>query len=156
MLKDGLLQQVDTPRNLYDRPDNLFVAGFIGSPAMNLVEAPVSADGAVVGGRTVPLPRSAASAAQGSTVTVGFRPEATSLTTAEDGIPFEVTVVEELGSDAFAYGSFTGAQAEGRDTLITVRVPARQVPMKGETVHLRIDPEELHVFDTATGKRLSA
>jgi multiple sugar transport system ATP-binding protein len=155
VLKDGLLQQVDTPRNLYDRPDNLFVAGFIGSPAMNLVEVAVSGGQATVGGKTVPLPRAAAAAAQGSTVTIGFRPEATTLTSAEDGIPFEVTVVEELGSDAFAYGNFTGAQAEGRDKLVTVRVPARQVPMKGETVHLRIDPEELHVFDTATGRRLS-
>ncbi len=156
VLKDGLLQQVDTPRNLYDRPDNLFVAGFIGSPAMNLVEATVSGGQATVGGKTIPLPRAAASAAQGAGVTVGFRPEATTLTSAEDGIPFEVTVVEELGSDAFAYGTLTGAQAEGRDKLVTVRVPARQVPMKGETVHLRIDPEELHVFDTATGQRLSA
>ncbi|SDF63204.1 ABC transporter ATP-binding protein [Klenkia brasiliensis] len=156
VLKDGLLQQVDTPRNLYDRPDNLFVAGFIGSPAMNLVEVAVSGGQAVVGGTTIPLPRAAAAAAQGAGVTIGFRPEATTLTSAGDGIPFEVTVVEELGSDAFAYGTFTGAQAEGRDKLVTVRVPARQVPMKGETVHLRIDPEELHVFDTATGRRLSA
>ena len=157
VLKDGFLQQVDTPRNLYDRPDNVFVAGFIGSPAMNLVEVQLTGDGATVGGRPVPLPRAAVaalSAQHQTSATIGFRPEATSLTTAEDGIPFEVTVVEELGSDAFAYGTFTGAQGEGRDKLVTVRVPARQVPMKGETVHLRIDPEELHVFDTATGKLL--
>ncbi|GAA4320182.1 ABC transporter ATP-binding protein [Klenkia terrae] len=158
VLKDGFLQQVDTPRNLYDKPDNLFVAGFIGSPAMNLVEVQLTGDGATVGGRSVPLPRAAVAAlsAQGQTsATIGFRPEATSLTSAETGIPFEVTVVEELGSDAFAYGSFPGAQTEaGRDRLITVRIPGRVVPMKGETVHLQVDSAEVHVFNTESGKRI--
>ncbi|MEI4273226.1 sn-glycerol-3-phosphate ABC transporter ATP-binding protein UgpC [Klenkia sp. LSe6-5] len=159
VLKDGYLQQVDTPRNLYDKPDNVFVAGFIGSPAMNLVEVSLTAEGATVGGRTVPLPRSAVAAlsAQGqTTATVGFRPEATSLTSSEDGVPFEVAVVEELGSDAFAYGSFPGVATEpGRDQLITVRIPGREVPRKGETVHLQVVPDELHVFSTETGKRVS-
>jgi multiple sugar transport system ATP-binding protein len=107
----------------------------------------------------VPLPRAAVaalSAQHQTSATIGFRPEATSLTTAEDGIPFEVTVVEELGSDAFAYGNFPGAQTEaGRDRLITVRIPGRKVPMKGETVHLQVVPEEIHVFNTETGKRIA-
>ena len=76
-LKDGLLQQVDTPRKMYDRPANLFVAGFIGSPAMNLVDAPLVEGGADIRGSVVPLPRATmeAAAAQGlRSVTVGFRP----------------------------------------------------------------------------------
>ena len=159
VLKDGYLQQVDTPRNLYDKPDNVFVAGFIGSPAMNLVDVQLTGEGATVGGKPLPLPRaavSALSAANQTSATIGFRPEATTLTSAENGIPFEVTVVEELGSDAFAYGSFPGAQTEaGRERLITVRIPGRNVPMKGETVHLQVDPESIHVFNTETGKRIS-
>ena len=80
VLKDGDLMQVDTPRNLYDKPDNVFVAGFIGSPAMNLVDVDLEADGAHLGGRSFPLPREtmAALAAEGSqTATLGFRPEST-------------------------------------------------------------------------------
>src|SRR5690349_24361483 len=79
VLKDGVLQQVDTPRNLYDRPANEFVAGFIGSPAMNLVPVQLTEGGAVLAGHPVPLPRSAVAslADEGArTATLGFRPEA--------------------------------------------------------------------------------
>lgn len=75
VLKDGLLQQVDTPRNMYDRPANLFVAGFIGSPAMNLVEVPIADGGVKFGKSVVPVQRDALSAATDKTVTVGVRPE---------------------------------------------------------------------------------
>src|SRR3954471_24116856 len=99
VLKDGLLQQVDTPRNLYDRPDNVFVAGFIGSPAMNLVDVDIDDEGAHLGGRVMPLQREtmAALAADGCrTATIGFRPEAVKLVGEGEGFPFEVVVVEEL------------------------------------------------------------
>src|SRR3954447_10656346 len=75
VLKDGLLQQVDTPRNLYDRPKNVFVAGFIGSPAMNLLELPVVDGGVQFGGTVYPVPRDVLDEAHGRTVTVGSRPE---------------------------------------------------------------------------------
>ena len=71
VLKDGLLQQVDTPRNLYDRPQNVFVAGFIGSPAMNLLELPVVDGGVQFGGTVYPVPRDVLEEAHGQTVTVG-------------------------------------------------------------------------------------
>ena len=100
VLKDGLLQQVDTPRNLYDKPANAFVAGFIGSPAMNLLKTTVSGGKASLGKLSIDVPASA-----GSSVIVGIRPEG--LVAASDGFAVTVEVVEELGSDAFVYGQPT-------------------------------------------------
>jgi multiple sugar transport system ATP-binding protein len=158
VLKDGDLQQVDTPRNLYDKPDNVFVAGFIGSPAMNLVDVGLDGEGAVLGGRSFPLARATMSAlaADGSQrATLGFRPESVRLVAEGEGLPFEVVVVEELGSDAFAYGTLHTSGSSAGDKLITLRVDARKPPMKGEVIHLRIDPEEAHVFSAETGLRVS-
>ncbi|MGY1603474.1 ABC transporter ATP-binding protein [Geodermatophilus sp. SYSU D00815] len=159
VLKDGYLQQVGTPRELYDRPDNVFVAGFIGSPAMNIIDLPLLQEGACIGDRTLPLPREVLTALSGEsaqTATVGFRPEAVHLVGNGEGFPFEVVVVEELGSDAYAYGTLHAGQgAGGGDKLLTIRVPAKTPPMKGETVHIAIHPEELHVFSAETGRRVS-
>ena len=158
VLKDGYLMQVDTPRNLYDKPDNVFVAGFIGSPAMNLLDVDLDSDGARVGERSLPLPRSKMSAlsAEGAkTATVGFRPEAVRLVPEGEGFPFEVVVVEELGSDAYAYGTMHTSRSSAGDKLLTIRVDAKKPPMKGETVHLAIDPNEEHVFSAETGRRIS-
>ena len=93
VLKDGLLQQVDTPRNLYEKPQNVFVAGFIGSPAMNLLTAPVSGGKAMLGNLGIAIP-----SAGGSSVTVGIRPEG--FVPASTGFEVAVEVVEELGADA--------------------------------------------------------
>ncbi len=159
VLKDGLLQQVDTPRNLYDRPVNEFVAGFIGSPAMNLVPVTLTEGGAVLGGVAVPLPRTALGtlAAEGAkTATLGFRPESVELVGAGSGVPVEVAVVEELGSDAYAYGTLHAADiGGGSDQLLTLRVDARKPPAKGEVVHVAIRPGEAHVFSPETGLRVS-
>ena len=105
VLKDGLLQQVDTPRNLYDNPANAFVAGFIGSPAMNLLTAPVVNGKAKLGDLNIDVPASA-----GSSVTVGVRPEGFS--PAASGFNVLVEVVEELGSDAFVYGKPADSSVE--------------------------------------------
>jgi multiple sugar transport system ATP-binding protein len=100
VLKDGLLQQVDTPLNLYDHPKNKFVAGFIGSPAMNLLTADITEGGAKVGDYVIPLQRSLLDkAGSDKTLTVGVRPEAFKV--ADEGLPVKVAVVEELGADAF-------------------------------------------------------
>ncbi|TQN43403.1 carbohydrate ABC transporter ATP-binding protein (CUT1 family) [Blastococcus colisei] len=159
VLKDGVLQQVDTPRNLYDHPANEFVAGFIGSPAMNLVSVPLSEGGAMLGGHPVPLARSAAAtlATEGSrTATLGFRPEAVEFVGAGEGFPVEVLVVEELGSDAFAYGRLHGESSQdGEDMLLVLRADARRPPAKGETVHVAIRPGEAHVFSSQTGLRVA-
>jgi multiple sugar transport system ATP-binding protein len=158
VLKDGYLQQVDTPRNLYDRPDNVFVAGFIGSPAMNLVDVDLDQDGAHLGGRVLALPRNTMSALSGEgakTATIGFRPEAVTVVSEGEGFPFEVVVVEELGSDAYAYGTLHTSRGSEGDKLMTIRVDAKRPPMKGETIHLRVLPDEVHVFSTETGRRVS-
>jgi len=158
VLKDGYLMQVDTPRNLYDRPDNVFVAGFIGSPAMNLVDVDLDQNGAVLGTHSFPLPRQtmAALAADNSTsATLGFRPESVRLVGEGEGFPFEVVVVEELGSDAYAYGTLHTSRGSEGDKLLTLRVDARRPPMKGETIHIEINPDEAHVFSAETGRRVS-
>src|SRR5215204_4668374 len=109
VLKDGVLQQVDTPRHLYERPNNAFVAGFIGSPAMNLKTVPLTENGAKFGDYVVPLPRevmSAARQADVSQVTLGVRPESLRLVpSGDDGLELTVELVEELGADAYMYGS---------------------------------------------------
>jgi multiple sugar transport system ATP-binding protein len=136
----------------------VFVAGFIGSPAMNLLDVDLESDGARVGERSLPLPRATMSALAGEgakTATVGFRPEAVQLVPEGEGYPFEVVVVEELGSDAYAYGTMHTSRSSAGDKLLTIRVDAKKPPMKGETVHLRIDPNEAHVFSTESGRRVS-
>jgi multiple sugar transport system ATP-binding protein len=143
VLKDARLQQCDTPRVLFDRPVNTFVAGFVGSPAMNLwrVDDPNGFPG-----RTIELP------ADGPGVIVGVRPEALELTS--DGIPATVDAIEELGSDAYI---FCGADLGEGSTRLTARVDARHAPARGERVHLRPSAEyEPHLFDAATGERLPA
>ena len=72
-----------------------------------------------------------------------------------EGFPYEVVVVEELGSDAFAYGTLHTSRSKEGDKLVTIRVDARKVPMKGETVYLAIAPEEAHVFSAESGRRVS-
>jgi multiple sugar transport system ATP-binding protein len=160
VLKDGVLQQADTPINLYDRPRNVFVAGFIGSPAMNLLDLPLKGDGADLAGFTIPLPRAATEglASEGADkVTVGFRPESVELVGEGDGFPMQVDVVEELGSDAYAYGRL-GDDRQGElrptDERTIVRVDPRKPPVAGHTTYLRILPGELHLFSPVTGNRI--
>ncbi|MEV0603608.1 sn-glycerol-3-phosphate ABC transporter ATP-binding protein UgpC [Streptomyces sp. NPDC050315] len=170
VLKDGLLQQIDSPRNMYDRPANLFVAGFIGSPAMNLVEVPITDGGVKFGNSVVPVSREALSAAADKgdrTVTVGVRPEhfdiveqngsaaktlAKEAADAPAGLAVTVNVVEELGADGYVYGT---AEVGGEVKDLVVRVNGRQVPEKGTQVHVVPRPGETHVFSTSTGERLS-
>jgi multiple sugar transport system ATP-binding protein len=162
VLKDGLLQQVDSPRNMYDRPANLFVAGFIGSPAMNLIEVPLVDGGVKFGDSLIEVPRSAvatAADAGDTTVTIGVRPEHLDLVSEGDalakggnGLAVTVNVVEELGADGYVYGT---AKVGGEDKDLVVRVNGRSVPSKGETLHVVPRSGETHVFSTSSGLRLT-
>jgi multiple sugar transport system ATP-binding protein len=148
VLKDGILQQVDTPRAMYDRPSNVFVAGFIGSPAMNLFELEVQPDGVVqLGTFTLPAPRSSTGA-----VTLGVRPEDLRLTSEHEGVPATVELLEELGSDAFLHASVRGS--DGSQVLVA-RVDPKSPPARGADVWLAPSTENLHWFTTSSGLRLA-
>jgi multiple sugar transport system ATP-binding protein len=152
VMKDGYLQQVDTPLALYDRPVNLFVAGFIGSPAMNLLEAQAKDGQAQIGDYLVPVDPEASRKMEGH-VTVGVRPEAWRIVgNSQEGMPVRVTVVEDLGADAYVYGT---SGVEGTPNNIIIRVNGRDHVRKGETIFVTTDPKNVHVFDTASGDRLS-
>jgi multiple sugar transport system ATP-binding protein len=156
VLKDGLLQQVGTPREMYDKPANVFVAGFIGSPAMNITSATLVEGGARLGSMTVPLSREAQAAASRSgskNVTLGFRPEDLQPAAEGEGFPVTVNVVEELGSDAFLYGTIEADSGDLHDVI--ARVDARRVPRKGDRVWLKVRTGDEHLFDAESGERLS-
>ncbi len=165
VLKDGLLQQVGTPREMYDTPANVFVAGFIGSPAMNLGTFSIEGDHAVLGGAVLPLSATLREKAAGNTITIGFRPEDLEVVS-EAGpgtIPVQVNLVEELGSDAYVYGELVGRAAEGAklgsgddSDQVVVRIDPRKVPEKGETINVKITPHGMHTFNSTTGARIEA
>ncbi|MDI9973437.1 sn-glycerol-3-phosphate ABC transporter ATP-binding protein UgpC [Rhodococcus sp. IEGM 1307] len=150
VLKDGVLQQCDTPRRMYEHPNNLFVAGFIGSPAMNLLELPLVDGGVSFGGSVVPVPRGAIAGIGESSVTLGVRPEDLVITTGS-GLDVTIDVVEELGADAYVYGQ---ADIHGRKQPIVVRADGRIPPKRGEVITLSYAAERTHLFSTVTGDRL--
>ncbi|MEE4023351.1 sn-glycerol-3-phosphate ABC transporter ATP-binding protein UgpC [Gordonia sp. PKS22-38] len=149
ILKAGVLQQCASPKVLYETPANVFVAGFIGSPAMNLLTVEVSGGTAHLGDIEVPVPRAVTDQLTQPQVTIGIRPEAWRV--GSGGTPVAVEVVEELGADEYVYGAL------GRDTHrhpLTVRLTGQPTPSKGDVIHLAPDPEQLHWFSETTGARL--
>ena len=149
VLKDGVLQQVGSPRELYEAPANVFVAGFIGSPAMNLFTAPVAEDGIKFGTATVPFDRSVLAKA-GSSATVGVRPEDLELST--EGLEVKVDLIEELGADGYLYGT---ALFGDQNTEIVVRVDGRSHPSIGDVVKVKPVAAHVYLFDAESGVRLS-
>ncbi|WP_122819891.1 ABC transporter ATP-binding protein [Nocardioides pantholopis] len=156
VMKDGVLQQVDTPLALYDRPVNLFVAGFVGSPAMNLLEAKTAGDGmATVDGYELPIDRTAAASASGA-VTLGVRPESWRIVPeGESGYPVRVAAIEELGADAYLYATPAVDATDDLLRQVVVRVEGRLDLARGTTVRITTTPDRVHVFDPATGARLT-
>ncbi|WP_114855998.1 ABC transporter ATP-binding protein [Brachybacterium sp. YJGR34] len=152
VLDRGVLQQIDSPRRMYDHPNNVFVAGFIGSPAMNLLEEPLTDQGIQFGGAVIPVDRTTLSGTDEKSVTVGVRPEDLELVGTDQGIAVEVDVVEELGADAFIYGRRAGAADTSKPFI--ARVDGRNAPEKGSTVFFRPKPDHLHLFDVKNGQRL--
>jgi multiple sugar transport system ATP-binding protein len=178
VMRDGKVQQVAAPQTLYDEPANSFVAAFIGSPAMNLVEARLAGDSVAFGGFSIPLHREHRPrfGADGSVV-LGIRPEAfEDAAFAERGLPqieVNVDVLEELGSDAHVFFPVEAEQiviedaisdqpeeettmlAADRDrTLLVARVDARTKAQVGDRLRLAVDPARLYFFSPETGESL--
>jgi multiple sugar transport system ATP-binding protein len=141
VLCDGVLQQFAPPRELYRKPGNVFVAGFIGSPAMNLFTLPVVDSSVLLGDWLIPLPREIADAGPG--LVVGVRPEHFVL--GGMGVEMEVDLVEELGADAYLYGRITGL-GKVIDQSVVARVDGRHPPHRGSRVRLYPEPGQLHFF----------
>jgi multiple sugar transport system ATP-binding protein len=154
VLKGGILQQCATPREMYDKPNNIFVAGFIGSPAMNLLELKAVDGGVEFGNAVFPVERELLSQAEGGDhhVTLGVRPEDLDASENQEGLPVRVDVVEELGADAYVYGT---TEIEGHSHDIIARVDGRRPPQKGTTVYLKPRPGHVHLFNSRNGQRIS-
>jgi multiple sugar transport system ATP-binding protein len=158
VMKDGIVQQVDSPQNLYDKPCNKFVAGFIGAPQMNMIDAQVAKDGEDVtlsfGGHTVALPAAKAKGLEeagyiGKVVTLGIRPEdlhdEDAFLAASPKSVFDATirVYEMLGSEVLLYFDI-------EDANFTAKVNPRTTARTGDTVKLAMDLEKIHIFDKDT------
>ena len=171
VMRDGHVLQVDTPTTLYSRPADLFVAGFIGTPAMNLVEARLDGDEVVFGSNRLPLNAARRPAARDGRVVLGIRPEAfEEASLARPGLPTleaTVTVVEELGADAHVFfpvdaapardAKASAGQAEplaGEGTLFTARVEPETTIRVGDRLRLAVEPARFHFFDPETGRSL--
>ena len=152
VMRDGVVEQIGDPLALYDRPNNTFVAGFIGSPAMNMVPGTARMNGAgrrieFGGGVTLPLPLGA-DAADGQAVLYGIRPEHCLLAEGA-GLPAEVVVIEPTGADTQLYCRFNGQELT---SLVRDRVTCRA----GDRISLKPDLARAHLFDSASGARLVA
>ncbi|HWZ70031.1 MAG TPA: sn-glycerol-3-phosphate ABC transporter ATP-binding protein UgpC [Casimicrobiaceae bacterium] len=151
VMKDGVVEQIGDPLTLYDLPNNIFVAGFIGSPAMNMVPGTARINGGparveFAGGVTLPLPLGAA-ATDGQSVLYGMRPEHCSLAEG-NGLPADVVVVEPTGADTQLYCRFNGQELT---SLVRDRVSCRA----GDRIGLKPDLGRAHLFDAASGARLT-
>jgi multiple sugar transport system ATP-binding protein len=145
VMHDGIVEQMGAPLDLYDRPNNLFVAGFIGSPAMNFIKGRIDGqDFLADGGLRLPL-GTAPAAAAGKPAIYGIRPE--HFLPASEGVPVEVVVVEPMGSE-------TQVVVKGGDQQMICVFRERITANPGETIHVRPDTRVVHLFDQETGKRL--
>ena len=161
VMNKGRIEQVDTPLGLYERPATLFVAGFIGSPAMNLITGRITHERGIAfeastGAFTLPVPAGAAgglAAFANRTVLAGIRPEDLALPEGGAGsaavarIPMALTAVEPLGSETLLYGTTAGQE-------FTARIAPRSIPKPGESLELVVDTSRLHFFDPETGARI--
>ncbi|APT82612.1 ABC transporter ATP-binding protein [Corynebacterium ammoniagenes] len=184
VLKDGKLQQVGTPRELYDAPRNTFVASFIGSPAMNLSTFTVDSQGTASNGTAhIQLPdhtRAALQASGESTIVVGIRPEGFEPISNRDQLPadshgviaFTVDFTEELGSDTYLYGHMAEGSAASTSNPaspaasvvsvatnnaaeIVMRISAQEHVEVGETIYAAVAAGGLHLFSSSNGERLN-
>ena len=156
VMRDGILQQVGSPQDLYDHPDNVFVAGFIGSPAMNFATAKSEGKDLVLGGVKLELSgdqaKAADSRADGANVLIGFRPEHIELANGQDSdavrFPARVDVVEYLGNEELIH-----AQTEGNE--IVALLPSDKKVAAGQNVDFAVPMEKLHIFDPESERTLA-
>jgi multiple sugar transport system ATP-binding protein len=160
VMRDGRLEQVDTPQQLYEHPRNVFVAGFIGSPAMNLLRGVADEQGVLLGSQRLPL-----TTAHRGDVIVGIRPEALE---PGEGLSLKVVLSEMLGSDVLLHceaptaSVLTGDMLDAADDLVEnasrfiARVPPSLRPEIGSTVSLRVDLSRVHLFDPQTEQVIDA
>ncbi len=164
VMSDGRLQQIGAPQEVYDHPANLFVAGFIGSPPMNLLRATGLGGRVTAGDLVLDIP-----GMPDGELVIGLRPE--TLKPGGDGLPsaeFEVDVVEPLGDEVVVHGTVSGqavSVAVGEEDLpplaesgsraaVTARFDPHTHPSPGERIRLGVPPEAVHVFDARTGATL--
>ncbi len=152
VLKDGVLQQVGTPRDLYGSPQNVFVAGFIGSPAMNLFDADVVDGGLKFGSAVAKVDRDTLGGTKAKKVTIGVRPEDVRIGKAGEGLEVDVDLVEELGADGYLYGH---TEVDNKRVDLVVRVDGRSHPNAGDKVFITPEPNHIHAFDIESGLRLT-
>jgi multiple sugar transport system ATP-binding protein len=149
VLRDGIVEQIGAPLELYDRPANIFVAGFIGSPAMNRLPATIdtgSKSARLSDGSALPLPPGL-KAGNSQEVVYGVRPDHWQMSTEGDGVPATVEVIEPTGAEILV-----AAQLAGNKILCAFR---ERYPLKpGQTIWLNVDPASAHVFDKASGLRV--
>ena len=171
VMRDGHFLQVDTPKQLYERPANLFIAAFIGSPAMNLVNATVDRAGVHFGQFNLPFTDGRPPEGVGEQVVLGIRPEVFEDAAFAPGLPTiqaRIEVLEELGSDVHVFfhvdaapisaeileAAAGGGLPDGR-ALFTARVDAQTSARVGDSIELAVDPRRFHFFDPETGARLN-
>ncbi len=151
VLRNGELEQFGTPLDLFNRPDNLFVAGFIGSPRMNFVEGTIkTGEGNTLllsTGETVPLPTDGFDLFEGQAVTLGIRPNDLRPTEAGN-LTMEVASVEQLGTESYLYGSLSN------ETSVTIHSPGQTAVTPGQSIVVGAAAEAMHMFDTASGRTL--
>jgi sn-glycerol 3-phosphate transport system ATP-binding protein len=145
VMNAGRIEQIGTPEEVYGTPATIFVAGFIGSPPMNLLQGQADGTGFTVGDTRLMLP---AAAPRNGALILGVRPEHLALD-GQGALAMKVDVIEMLGAERLVYGHLGGAS-------FTLRIDGTLTPPKaGDTVRLRVSPERLHWFDVASGQRVS-
>ena len=141
VLRDGVLQQCAVPRELYRSPVNMFVAEFIGSPAMNLLTLPVVDNSVALGDWSIPVPREITTTT--AELVIGIRPE--HLDVGGTGVEMQIDVVEELGADAYLYGRIAGPDNTFGQSVVA-RADGQDPPSRGSRVRLHPQPRHLHFF----------
>lgn len=154
LMNQGNIEQVGTPEEIYHQPQSVFVGGFMGAPPMNFLNAQMNqgADAIVLhGGTILPLSRAKSKDHAGQPVTLGIRPESILKASKEgvDAFQLQVNMIEALGAEKLIYGHFPGDEQ-----TLTVRVPNKVSARVGEVLTLGVMPDSLHVFDSASGKRI--